>query len=1288
MLANRQNLAQNLISVDEFKRRAAQASQAFNAEWTRGVTQIQKTLQQQGLGFTPRQLAAIQGQFKTGGQRASAAFAGALLLGKAANLQGGVAAEQMVRGLTQTLNQQKGRISRQVAEGTLDPAAGRRMWLNAQAEFNRALARGMSSLGPIGKTLEAALIKQFKPAGFKAGEAAAAEAARAFRESQRQLTGVAEGMERTGRALTLGLTVPTIALGTAIGRSAGQFEKGMNLVRANTGAGAAAFIELNERAREFGRESEFGATEITKGMAELALAGFQTNEIMAAMPSIMAMATAGQVDLARAADITTSVLRSQHLAVNESARVADVLVKAAITSQTDLNDLAVAFRYVGSIGESVGQTFEGMTAVLAAFSQAGYTASFAGTAFRGAMARLLDPTFRASKMLADLNVKLTDANDNLLPFSNIVEQFEKAGIKGAEAISIFAQRAGPGMASLISLGSERIRYFEAQLRGAGGTAETVQKIQLQGLMGELLRLRSAFQELAIAVGDSGFLGAITRTVLTLAGFIRRMAETNPALLNLVGSILIVGAALGPMALGIAKVTYAFIAMRAIVAATAGPAALGGLAAMLVPGGVILAGLALAAFLIYRFAERARKAHEELAKFRAEIAGLTLDQLRGLQTGIAQEIRQIEQQIASLPKTIESRAGKRLGIPIENPEVTKLNKSLEALRKRQTEVGKQIQETSGFANEQRRMFSDLTAIIAEANAAYANADFFKAPPGRGDKTAAEVFADNVQLALDRLEAMKSIGLAGTPEFVTAFDRVVKLSADAEKHIKAGGGALEASIEYLKAMEQIRERIKRLSETDFDEKARHLAELLRFRLEFAMGDHQQIIDQMETFSRQLVAMLGRADLDVDEKNRLRRAIQVIDDALMNYAREVRDRALQRAAWERRDTRPAAQQDAARSFTDRLISRFSDLEDRSYQLAKSWRSLQVMGIEVELAFRERVMAALESIPTPAELVVGAFDSLVAGAGRVAMGIGALPGTIIRALNPLAFFGSVLGEVASALQPTFEALAPVMEKFGAIMNNTLAPVFEALAPVIEKLFPVIQAIINLLTPIIVAIIPLFDALRIILQATFPVMKGLAIAVTYLAQIVFNVAGVFLDIIGFILKGVGEFIIAVGKLVNLLPGSPGDPLIKAGKNIRATGDAMKKTADALFEAAGNMSDARDEIKRTEIAGALTEVANAANKATENLLNVPDAYKVLLQLRRFEAQDPRAGAVQVIDIPQIVGRNAPTTSEVNFTFTGDIIVPPTASDPREQAASVLQQMQRQAQTKFGNKTRWPEIQEI
>ena len=92
------------------------------------------------------------------------------------------------------------------------------------------------------------------------------------------------------------------AFGTSIDTAA-NFEQAMARVKAVSGATSEEFKALSEQAEQLGRDTQFSASQAANAQEFLARAGFQTNEITAAMPNLLSMAAAEWMDLANAADM-------------------------------------------------------------------------------------------------------------------------------------------------------------------------------------------------------------------------------------------------------------------------------------------------------------------------------------------------------------------------------------------------------------------------------------------------------------------------------------------------------------------------------------------------------------------------------------------------------------------------------------------------------------------------------------------------------------------------------------------------------------------------------------------------------------------------------------------------------------------------------------------------------------------------------------------------------------------------------------------------------------------------
>lgn len=347
-----------------------------------------------------------------------------------------------------------------------------------------------------------------------------------FRQVGRNANRLASTSSKVGAAIKAGLAVGAIGvvgIGAASLQAASTFEKNMNRVAALSGATGKQLAKLRDQAKELGSTTQYGAAQSADAMAQLATAGLTVNQIFGSMPSVLALASSEQLDLTRAAEITTNVLTGYGMKIGEIPHAVDAMVKASVKANTSVDDLGEAFKYSGPIAHQAGLQFEEAVAATALMGNAGIKASMAGTALRGAVTRLLAPTKQVSDTLKRLGVNVSTADGKLKPLTYIVDQLAKKGATTGDIMTIFGQRAGPGMAALIQQGSDKLTGLTKELENSGGTAEKISKIQMKGLKGEITRLKNAWEGLMIEIGDTGLLTGATKALSYVTLGVRDMA---------------------------------------------------------------------------------------------------------------------------------------------------------------------------------------------------------------------------------------------------------------------------------------------------------------------------------------------------------------------------------------------------------------------------------------------------------------------------------------------------------------------------------------------------------------------------------------------------------------------------------------------------------------------------------------------------------------------------------------------------------------------------------------------
>ena len=378
------------------------------------------------------------------------------------------------------------------------------------------------------------------------------DAEREFKSLSDTIKKAGSGISSAGQTLTRNLTVPIVGMGAAIIATSGNFEAGMNRVRAVSGATGDDFEALREQAKMLGRTTQYSATQAADAMGFLAMAGFDVDEILGALPNTLNLAAAAQIDLGTAADITSNIMSGYGIQVEDLAAANDALVKTFTSTNTTLEMLGESFVYAGPVASAAGIQFEEAAAAIGLMGNAGIQGSMAGTSLRGAITRLLTPSNEAKDIMKELGLNVLDAEGNLVSMEEIVRQLESSGASTADMMEIFGQRAGPAMMALVSQGSEALADLTTDLENAGGTAEQVASIQMEGFNGAMTELKSAAEGLMIAIGDAGLLASMTNLAEQTTVLTQNLASVDPELLKMATITAGVVAAVGPALLVIGK----------------------------------------------------------------------------------------------------------------------------------------------------------------------------------------------------------------------------------------------------------------------------------------------------------------------------------------------------------------------------------------------------------------------------------------------------------------------------------------------------------------------------------------------------------------------------------------------------------------------------------------------------------------------------------------------------------------------------------------------------------------
>lgn len=336
-----------------------------------------------------------------------------------------------------------------------------------------------------------------------------------------------------------------------------DFGQTMATVHGITRATATEFQMLREQAEHLGATTRFTAAQVGESQLFLARAGFSVNQILEATPGTLSLATAGALDLGRAADVVTNILTGFRGEVSELGRFMDVLALAANSSNTDIMQLGLGMKYVAPVAAGMGVSLEEVAAAAGALSDAGLQATMFGTGMRRIFSELESPSAKTLRILRALGIEAERLRPSRwaeqgMEFADALEMMADAGVGTGLALEIFGDRGGPAFEALASQ-TDKVRGLTARLREAEGSMNALVAVMDDTLYGSLAGLQSAIEGVVLTIGNLGGEALVRGVVDVLTQAFRTLADIlialQPIIFAVGGALTVFWAArLAPIAL--------------------------------------------------------------------------------------------------------------------------------------------------------------------------------------------------------------------------------------------------------------------------------------------------------------------------------------------------------------------------------------------------------------------------------------------------------------------------------------------------------------------------------------------------------------------------------------------------------------------------------------------------------------------------------------------------------------------------------------------------------------------
>lgn len=365
--------------------------------------------------------------------------------------------------------------------------------------------------------------------------------------SGKKIESFGQKMSGMGNTLTMAVTAPIAAGFGMATKKAADFQTQIGEIGpllTNGGKMTAEYRsqldQMSDSSKKWAKQYGVSTTEINNGLAEVVRKGYDANQTMGVMPSILDATKASGDDFNDVMNVTTEVISQFNLkgkdynsTVKNATRVTDALTYVANATSAGFSDLGLAMGYVGPVANSLGMDVEETASAIGLLSDAGIGGEKAGTALRGALTRLLKPSKQNIAGFEKLGISVDEFKNGTLTLPDMLNKIKQntEGWTDAQRTSAIALAFGTesqsAMNVLVGQGGDALKGLTKETYNANGATKEIAKSMNDLPANKAARFKESLNVLAITVGEK-LLPAFTPLLEKATQMINKFSEMDDA----------------------------------------------------------------------------------------------------------------------------------------------------------------------------------------------------------------------------------------------------------------------------------------------------------------------------------------------------------------------------------------------------------------------------------------------------------------------------------------------------------------------------------------------------------------------------------------------------------------------------------------------------------------------------------------------------------------------------------------------------------------------------------------
>jgi TP901 family phage tail tape measure protein len=369
----------------------------------------------------------------------------------------------------------------------------------------------------------------------------------------KQMDQLGKKVTNLGKNMTTKLSLPIVAVGTLITKSAVDFETSFAQVKTLLDKGSTDYDTYKKDILKASSEMGIGVDQYSESVYQAISAGIKQGDAVDFVKNQAKLAKGGFTDLTTAVDTTTSVLNAYKLETSASTRVNDVLIATQNRGKTTVAELGASLSNVIPTASALNVNIEQVGSSLAIMTAQGIPTAQSTTSLNGILAELGKKGTSANKAMVEASkgtkmagLSFAEMGEEGFSLGDVLNNMrEYAEKNGLSLIDMFGSiEAGKGALAITSDANAFNATLTKMFEQSGATNEafkTVSDTAENRMAVSLNKLKNA----GIQLGDKliPIVEKITNAITKLTDWFSNLDEGQQKMLL---TVLGVVAALGPL----------------------------------------------------------------------------------------------------------------------------------------------------------------------------------------------------------------------------------------------------------------------------------------------------------------------------------------------------------------------------------------------------------------------------------------------------------------------------------------------------------------------------------------------------------------------------------------------------------------------------------------------------------------------------------------------------------------------------------------------------------------------